>query len=388
MSKLKLKKQDCVASSLSPVKFRQEREFRDAVTARVNAYFSASGRGRRDAAAFYVKAALLLSWLIASYLLLVFLQTETWQALLLAISLALAVTATAFNIFHDAGHDAISRSRIVNRLAFLLMNLVGASSYVWRQRHNVIHHTFANLHEYDCDIDIGKLGRLSPHQPFLPMHRFQHFYLWVLYGFYSIKWQFIDDIKPFITGRLGFFEFNRPGGFDLFAFVAGKVGFLCMAFVLPLTRHSLVSVLALYFLVYFINGTLFVIVVQLSHLVEQTETPAASFDRDVRALDVAWANHQAQASCNFSQKNALLSWFLGGLNFQVEHHQFPRICHVHYPMIAPIVATACKEFGIAYNLHPSIAAGLRSHFRHLRSLANPPDAQPGVLAPVSDAHLC
>jgi linoleoyl-CoA desaturase len=70
---------------------------------------------------------------------------------------------------------------------------------------------------------------------------------------------------------------------------------------------------------------------------------------------------------NFSRKSKFLTWYLGGLNFQVEHHLFPAICHIHYPAIAPIVKETAKEFGIPYLENPSFLIAVISHIKMLRA---------------------
>jgi linoleoyl-CoA desaturase len=356
----------------APLRFRRDSAFRQLLNQRVRAYFAENGLARRGCTSFYVKAAIMIAWVVASYILLVFGDLSFWSAAAVAIMLGLGITFLTFNIVHDAGHRAISRRPAINQAAATLMDLVGASSYVWMQKHNLVHHTYPNIHEYDCDIDQWPLSRFSPHQPHLWFHRFQHLYLWPLYGLTTIKWQWVDDFKPLLAGRVGVFPFARPRGAELVRFMAGKLVFFALAFGLPLALHPVPAVLGLYFLTFYVHGMLFIIVAQLSHMVTHTVTPRTS---ELGAmLDVDFAVHQAQASCDFCQHNKVLTWLLGGLNFQVEHHLFPGICHVHYPAIAPIVRDVCGALGVPYNTHLSLLEGLKSHHQHLRTLARKPDA--------------
>jgi linoleoyl-CoA desaturase len=350
------------------LEFRPDQTFRTLLNTRVQESLAARRLRTRDCPALYVKFAVMLLWVAGSYILLVFGDFSAGQALLLAISLGLGVTGLTFNVAHDAGHGAVSRHRVVNQIALSSLDLLGASSYVWVQRHNVIHHRYANIHEYDCDIDQWPLGRLSPHQRHLWFHRFQHIYLWPLYGLYTMQLQFVEDFRAVLSGRLGSLTMHRPTGVELARFLVGKVAFFSLAFALPASRHPVGAVIALYFLAFYINGLCFTIVSQLSHLVSETETPRPRGDR----LDVDWSVHQLLASCDFSQRNRVLSWYLGGLNFQVEHHLFPYICHVQYSRVAPIVRNVCRELGLPYNVHVNLLDGLRSHYRYLQRLAQPP----------------
>ena len=164
-----------------------------------------------------------------------------WLVLPLAVLLGLAMAAIGFNVQHDGGHDAYSEHKWVNKLMAGTLDLLGGSSYVWDWKHNSIHHTYTNITGHDDDIDLGFLGRLSPHQKRYPFHRLQGLYLWLLYGFIVIKWHFFDDFYFLATGRLGGHGTPRPRGRDLLVFVGGKVVFFSLAFVLPIAAAPAVG---------------------------------------------------------------------------------------------------------------------------------------------------
>src|SRR4029077_16127315 len=183
------------------------------------------------------KTAVVLAWFTASYVLLVFIAATWWMAAALAISLALSMAAIGFNIQHDGSHGAYSRHPWINKLTALTLDLLGGSSYGWAFKHNIIHHTCANITGHDDDIDIGILGRLSPHQKRFYFHRWQHVYLWLLYGFVAMKWHFYDDFRDVIRGRIGGHRYARPGGWDLVIFIGGKGLFFWISLGLPLLAH-------------------------------------------------------------------------------------------------------------------------------------------------------
>src|SRR5262245_54200064 len=126
----------------------------------------------------YVKTSVLLLWLAASYVALVFLPITAWQAILLAVSLGCAMAMVGFNVQHDGGHRAYSKRRLVNRLMAFSLDVLGGSSYFWNYKHNIAHHTYPNVLGADDDIYLGPLGRLSPHERRYWFHRFQHIYMW------------------------------------------------------------------------------------------------------------------------------------------------------------------------------------------------------------------
>jgi linoleoyl-CoA desaturase len=283
--------------------------------------------------------------------------------------LGTAMAGIGFNVMHDGGHQAYSERRWVNRLMALALDLVGGSSYIWQWKHGRFHHTWVNIAGHDSDIDLGVLGRLSPLQPRRPWHRWQHFYLWPLYGVTAIRWHLYGDFRDMITGTVGERPFTRPRGWDLAGFVIGKLVFFTLAFGLPLFFHSIGTVLIFYALVSAVAGVLLALVFQMAHVVEEAAFPVP--DATGKHMDTPWAIHQIQTTVDFARDNRALNWMIGGLNFQIEHHLFPRISHVHYPAIARVVEEACREHGVTYLAHRSFAAGIASHYRLLRRLGRP-----------------
>jgi linoleoyl-CoA desaturase len=349
--------------------FSRDMAFQLELRRRVAEYFGASGRRERDCWQMYVKTAILLACFTACYVLLVFVVQEWWQALPVAVVFGLVTAAVGFNIQHDGSHHAFSDHPWINRLMAMTLDLMGGSSYCWRWKHDVIHHTYANITGHDSDIDLGPLARLTPHQRRLPFHRWQHFYLWPLYGFMAIKWQFLDDFLEVIRGRIGGIRFPRPKGKELAIFLGGKALYFTLAFGIPLLVHSPWAVLLFYGTAVLVVGMVLSIVFQLAHCVEQAEFPLP--EEDTGRIENAWAIHQVETTVDFARRSRIVTWLLGGLNFQVEHHLFPRICHVNYPAVSKLVEETCREFGVIYNQHRSLWAGVVSHFRWLRRMGMP-----------------
>ena len=313
----------------------------------------------------YFKTAVIVAAFAGVYALLVLVATEWWQALPLAVLLALTSVAIGFNVMHDANHEAYSHRRWVNKMMGMSLDLVGGSSYFWRWKHNVFHHTFVNVIGYDTDINLVGLGRLTPHHPRAPFHRWQHLYVWFLYGAMIIKWHLYDDFRLAVTSRMGGHRFPRPRGAQWIVFGAGKLVFFSLAFAIPLAFHPAWAVAAVYVVAASTMGIVLAVVFQLAHCVELAHFP---LDDGAGGIDKPWAVHQAETSVDFARRSRAASWLLGGLNFQIEHHLFSRICHVNYPAIAPLVEQTCREFGVAYHYNPTFAGALRSHYRWLRAL--------------------
>ena len=356
---------DTLPEKASGFKFAKDTGFSSNVKRRVETYFERTGLSPKADARMYAKTATLLAWLAGSYAALVFAADNWWQALACSVSVAFAMAGVAFSIQHDGNHGAYAENAIVNRVAGLTLDMLGGSSYVWRFKHNVAHHTYTHLAGADSDIDVP-LGRLCAGQPRKRYHRFQRIYLWVIYSFFVGYWHLFEDFHQVARARIANNRFPRPRRWCLVQLVVGKLVFFGWAFVVPLLLHPWWVVLGMYALTSALLSFVLILVFQLAHSVEEVALPHP--DPVMGRVERPWAVHQVEATANFARGNRLLSWYIGGLNFQIEHHLFPRVCHVHYPGIARIVEETCAEFGVRYTVHRSCREAVRSHFRWLRRM--------------------
>ncbi len=333
---------------------------------RVDEYFKSTGLPARGLMRMYVKTIIHLVAFAGIYALLVFVASTAWQVVGLSVILGLVVAGIGFNVQHDASHGAFCQSKGFNRFVAMSLDLIGGSSFVWRTKHNRLHHTSPNVPGRDDDIEVGLLGRLSPHQRRLGFHRLQHLYMWLLYGFLPVKWVILDDFVAVARGRIGPNRMNRPGLASFALLLAGKVTFLALALGIPLLLHPWLTVLGCYALASLTLGVTLSVVFQLAHCVEEAEFPDGPADA---AKD--FARRQLAATVDFAGNNRVLTWLLGGLNFQVEHHLFPNVCHVHYPALARIVRTSCEEAGIPYRSNRTFFGAIASHYRWLLKMGRP-----------------
>jgi linoleoyl-CoA desaturase len=349
------------------VRFPRDDGFHGAVKRGACAYFEATGRRRWGGGAMYAKTGAILGWFAASYaLLLLWGGASTWLAVALTVSIALATAGIGFSVMHDANHGAYARSGRVNRAWGFALDFVGASSYLWRFKHNVHHHTYANIDGMDADIDAAPFLRLAPSQRLRPFHRYQHVYAWPLYGVLAVKWWFVDDVVDLVRGRIGQLPIPRPRGRELVGVLAGKAVFVAWSVVVPalVFRSGWVAVLFLFGALTL--GVVLSTVFQLAHAVPDAEFHATAPGE--QRMPTGWAEHQARATVDFAPSNRLLGWYVGGLNFQVEHHLLPDVCHVHYPALARIVEATCLAHGIPYRAQPTLRAAIAAHHRFLRAL--------------------
>jgi linoleoyl-CoA desaturase len=363
------------ASDRRPKFPRDEVGFHTELQRRVAEYFTRTGLSERDSWRMYAKSAVLLAWFAASYIVLVFFATSLWAAIPLTVSMAAALTTIAFCIQHDGGHHAYSRFEWVNRLAAYTLDLVGASSYLWKWKHGVFHHTYTNIAGHDTDSDAGVFARLAPHQRRRWFHRWQHLYLWALYGLTASNWHLYGDFKDVTKGRIGPHKIPRPRGWDLVGFVGGKALSIGFWLVLPMFFHPWWLVLSFYLFATCVIGVGMTIVFQLAHCVGEAEFPLP--EADTNRMAAAWAVLQIETTVDFGRNSRVLTFLLGGLNFQIEHHLFPRVCHVHYPALSRVVEQTCREYGVRYAVHPSFAGGILSHYRWLKRMGRP-DPKPAA----------
>src|SRR5215207_2416705 len=350
------------------IKFNGSDAFIKALRKRVDQYFQTTGKSPRDCPQMYFKTATVLAWFFGAYFLLMFAVHSWWLIVPLAMILGLGMAAIGFNIQHDGGHRAYSNHQWVNKLMSMTLDLMGASSYLWDWKHNTIHHTYPNIDGHDDDIDVGVLGRLSPSQPRYWFHRVQGVYLWLLYGFLAIKWHLFDDFYTLFTARIAGQKVPRPKGKDLLVFIGGKAVFFSMCFVVPMIFHPWWAVIGVYAIAAFTSGVALSVVFQLAHCVEEADFPLPD---DSGKMQTDWAVHQVQTTVDFARSNPVLSWLLGGLNFQIEHHLFHKICHVHYPALSKVVEETCREFGVRYTANRTFMNAVASHFRLLHRMGQP-----------------
>jgi linoleoyl-CoA desaturase len=348
---------------------------------RVHAYLAAQDL-RPLRRRMLTKTVLVGGWAVASYagLLLV---TSLWLAVPLSVSLGLAIAGVGMSIQHDANHGAYPVDPRARRIFGWTLDLLGASSYIWRKQHNVNHHGYTNVVGADADIELGPLARLAPSQTLRWHHRWQVLYLWPIYSLVVVKWVLWSDWHDLIVGRTGNNPFSRPRGRELLWLILGKLAAAVLWLGIPLLFHPLEFVLPFALLTMLVAGFVLAVVFQLAHIVEETSFPALRGDPAVAITDRA--QHQLATTADFAPRSLLLRWYLGGLNFQVEHHLFPAVCHLHYPAISGIVIDTCREYGVPHHSHGTLLEALASHARRLWRLGQPRPGSVEVSSAASSA---
>jgi linoleoyl-CoA desaturase len=337
---------------------------------RVDHYFQEKKINYTGNFQLYFKTAVLLSILVACYTVLVFFTpASNWISLGICAIMGLDMAAIGFNIMHDGAHGSYSSKKWVNDMMSYSLNMLGGSSFMWKLKHNINHHSYTNIEGMDDDIDIKPFIRVHRDQKGYWFNRFQHIYSLLLYGMTYLFWIFLNDFKKYFSGKISdFTPIRKMKSSEHIAFWLTKIGYVGLFLILPFFFAGVINTLIGYTVIVFVTGIVIAVVFQLAHVVE--EAPFIDTHGQDTKIETEWAVHQLNTTFNFATKNKTVSWLLGGLNFQVEHHLFPKISHVHYPELNKILINTCKEFNINYNEFPSVASALRSHLLHLKNIGS------------------
>lgn len=352
---------------IKPV-FKSPSDFEKILKEKVESYFISNQIAKNGNFLFYLKSFIIVIGLISTYSFLIFYHTHyiIFPIFLLFLLVQFKVLL-AFNVMHDGGHSSFSNHSFWNNLASKSMDLLGSSSFLWKIKHNSLHHTYTNITGKDDDIDgVGFLIRLSPYQKKLPWHKYQHLYAPFLYSFLSLYMLFWGDFQKMISKKIGQFsiQYNKK---DMIYFIITKILYFTYTLVVPMLFFSPAIVFLFFFFGHLLFGLTLSLVFQLAHTVSETNFPNL---QENQKLKESWVEHQLQTTMNFSPKSKILTFYLGGLNYQVEHHLFHRINHIHYPKISTIIQKVCEEYQKPYLIHSNFWKALKSHFLFLKTLGS------------------
>ena len=330
-------------------------------------YFASRGLSDKANAAMIAKTVIMLALVVGPYALLISGVATGWAALVCCVVMGVGVAGVGFCVCHDAIHGAYSSRGWVGRSLGLMFDVLGASSTLWRLTHNQVHHTFTNLDGLDEDIVATPIVRFSPGTPRRGIHRWQQWFAWPLYSLGTLNWILAKDYRDFFRAKLGPYTNRRWTWTGLVGLLLGKAINCSWSIVLPLLLLDVtVGQFLLGFLAMHLTaGMILAVTFMMGHVVEGPDFPTPALDG---SIGDAWLVHQVRTTADFARKNRLVTWYVGGLNYQIEHHLFPRVCSVHYPAISPIVEACARRHGIPYHDSPTLRAALASHWRHLKHL--------------------
>ena len=330
------------------------------------AYFKEAGLKKTGNWKLYTNTLILVPAAMGLYVSLLAFPMPVTLGLALCALLGVTLASIGFNVMHDACHGSYSSRRWVNELLGLSLNALGGNAFFWKQKHNILHHTYTNIEGADDDIAQSKLLRQSPTQPWMPIHRYQHLYLTLAYSLTLFTWVGVRDFKRYFTRRIHNTPLQPMDRKEHITFWVSKVLYAVFYVLIPILCVGPLAWLIGYATMGMVTGLVLSYVFQLAHAVEGPEFDSVGMDD--KMIETEWAVHQIKTTANFAPTNKVVSWLAGGLNFQVEHHLFPRISHVHYPALSRIVQDHCRQFQLPYHCFPTVSRALTSHVRTMKKL--------------------
>lgn len=345
--------------------------FFQSLKASVEKYFIDNKINKTGNWKLYSKTLILFASAIGLYLSLLFIKMPAVWGILLSSAFGFVLATIGFNVMHDACHGSYSEKKWVNELLGYSLNALGGNAFIWKFKHNILHHTYTNVDGIDDDIAKSPLMRQCTSQKWVPAHRYQHIYVVFVYAIASFAWIFLMDFDKYFKQRIYTTPMQKMSTKEHFLFWITKVLYIIFYIVVPIILLGWKAWAIGFTFLHIFMGTTLAIVFQLAHVVEHTEFEFSG--QEDRVVESEWAVHEVKSTSNFAPRNKVVTWFVGGLNHQVEHHLFPRICHVHYNELSKIVEAKCKEFNLPYHSFPTMTAAIISHFKIMKQLGAAPN---------------
>ena len=334
----------------------------------VDEYFEKNGISQKGNWKMLLKAAAMLSLYFGPFIMLLLFPMNNWLIFPISIIMGIGMSGIGMSVMHDAVHGSFSNFAWLNKLFGASMYFIGGNTFNWKVQHNLLHHTYTNIEGYDEDIDPKGVLRLSVQSKLKHIHRYQHIYAFFLYSLMTLS-RTVNEFKQL-------YRYNKKGitrqqgsspKKEMIKLTLTKILYVGIFLVLPMliAPVSWWLVLLGFLIMHFTAGIFMTIVFQMAHLVEEAEQPTLN---DQGAIENEWTIHELETTANFARKSRIFAWMIGGLNYQVEHHLFPYISHIHYKSISPIVKQTAQEFGVRYNENETFLCAIASHIRMLKKL--------------------
>ena len=344
--------------------------FYNTLKTEVENYFNKRSLKKTGNWKLFLKTCILVPLAIILYLILMIFHWPVTAIVLFGGLLGFVHACIGFNVMHDANHGSYSEHKWVNEMWGLTMNALGSNAFIWKQKHNVIHHTYPNVDGMDDDIAKSPVIRQCATQKWIPIHRIQHLYLPLIYSLSSILWTYFTDFLKYFNKKVYTTPMNKMDAKEHIIFWGSKLLYTGFYILLPIFIKGWFFWLLFFISLHCMLGLTLAIVFQLAHVVEHTVFESASVDPKI--IESEWAVYQVKSTANFATKNKVISWLTGGFNFQIEHHLFPRVSHIHYPALSKIVKKICGQYNVPYHDFPTMWSAVVSHFRFMKQLGKRP----------------
>ncbi|MFY0644496.1 MAG: acyl-CoA desaturase [Bacteroidia bacterium] len=353
-------------------KFKSGNQFYFELRQKVEEYFRTNELSKFGDYRLVIKTVVLLIAYFGAYSVVLFAGLPAWGALLVAVFMGVAIAGIGMGVMHDANHGSYSKNRKLNNILGKTADLLGASSSNWINQHNKLHHTYTNIYEHDEDVNGKGFFRFSPDAPLKKVHRFQHIYWTLLYGLLTLGWYFADfqAYKKYREWGLNKKE-GKQKRREITEIIAFKIFFLIYLIIVPIivTDYAWWQVLIGFLGMHYTAGLILSVVFQMAHVVDKFDL--SNHDKFTGTTKDEWAIHQIHNTFNFATDNKLVTWYCGGLNYQIEHHLFPNISHIHYPKLHGIIKETALKNGVNYHEFDTFREAFASHLLFLKKLGRP-----------------
>jgi linoleoyl-CoA desaturase len=361
-------------NNIAPTFAKQDNlKFFRTLNSRVNNYFKENNIQKTGNWKLHLKAVILFAVFLTPYFLILTLNMPFWAQLLLNILMGVGMAGIGMNVMHDGNHGSYSSKSWINKIMGGSIYVLAGNVHNWQVQHNVLHHTYTNIHGHDEDLDAGRIIRFTQNAEWHRFHKFQHYYSFFLYGLLTFNWALTTDFKQmknYLKRKLSYGAPQSPTKLWT-VLVITKIIYVLIWMALPMILGvTWWKVVIGFFVMHYTAGLILSIVFQLAHVVEETSNPVPNEEGEI---ENTWAIHQLYTTANFAPKNKVINWFTGGLNHQIEHHIFPNISHVHYGKIAEIVKQTAIECNLPYHEFRTMRGAVIAHYKHLKELGMKPE---------------
>jgi linoleoyl-CoA desaturase len=347
---------------------RKEKEFVDHLKMEVSEFFKKHNLSIKGNFWVFVKAFVILSVYVVPWILLIIFSFNLWLSIILCILIGIGEAGIGMNVMHDAAHGALSRKKWVNSLFQSSMYILGSNVFNWKIQHNLYHHTYTNIYNYDPDIGTKFVIRLCEHSKLRRYHKYQFIYSFPLYGLMTLSKIVLDVVQLFRYNKSGLTKQQKANPRkEMIILIVSKTLYFLVFVGIPLffSSYRWWEILLGFTIVHITSGIIMSTIFQMAHVVQGAKQPLPDSNG---TIPHEWIVHQLNTTADFAPNNRILGWYIGGLNYQIEHHIFPNISHIHYRKLAPIVQNTATKFGIVYNVKPTFYNAFYSHIMRLKEL--------------------
>ncbi|MDI1352821.1 MAG: acyl-CoA desaturase, partial [bacterium] len=307
-------------------------DFYFVLRARVKNHFQLNNLSPFGGVELILKTLLLLSFLFIPYGLILTGYYSLLTMLGLAALMGAANAAIGMAVMHDANHGAYSSNDTLTKVVafFIYVLTIGGNPTSWKIQHNILHHRYTNIYGTDEDLEPYGTMRFTPNAHYKSFYRYQHVYSFLMYCLLTFVWVLHKEfIQLYRYRKIKLIKTNWAFYKSIAILILAKTLYFFYILIIPMLVLNITWLqwFIAFFLYHLVSGFIIALVFQMAHIVSNAQFPQLNLEGNI---DNQWAIHQIQTTTNFAPNSYLLFWFIGGLNYQIEHHLFPGISHIHY----------------------------------------------------------